>query len=856
MRRIIGKMMAAGLALSLCLGSFAGYAADFTVTTDESDFAASDIELETSRLLPLRSTAENYGFTVTWNEDERIVLEKGGLKIRLQIGSDDIFVNDEAVDLHYTPHLIGDKTYLTHGFYSSFFTDWYITQTATLAEGSTYMITEKTPISAENMMNTVREISQIPRHTTDETHKDAVQYVTNKFEEYGYTVTQQPFEYRCVNWDTEQFENGAGVNLVAVKEADLNPTGDVLIIGAHYDGVAGMPAANDNGSGVSVLLELARVLRHLPSDTEIRFVAFDAEEDGLCGSSAYVRQLTDAQNIIGMINFDMLGGAKAGEVKIYTADEQENFLIDILRQSYEFCGVELGSNLNGTSDHMSFPARLIQAIDFTNETIHDEYHNENDLAEHISADMLEYAAKGGEAVATAIMSNLTPLSYRGIAKPQDNDDVFEITPQTYIPTYGTVDKIHRETGAAPVQIESDDENMKYRVHIKLFGLDVPLDMIYSGYSGTMISPSVNLTDSGLSYESVKALLDEKIGGGEKIQGDEYGYLYNSVYGNRFNLYYNPEDSERRLFINIGDCYDNDKEAYALKNGELIGMDSAELETVYQITKTKDGVSVTQNAPKPSRNSEVSEKARKCWEKIKPLMTEEEIEGISYLVLESDGFGKQKISLMDYTEHSAVGVSIEGTDGVEIPEEYKTLPQNIQQTIKSMLTRDAGEGVSMTLSENMPGVRLTVDYNDLLDERGAAYSDEDLLRAYAAMKGQDLFSAKNFRNPDAVYPKDGTPFEKNTYNLKRDSTMYAFADRFYRDIYGDEKYYTRDLFGEYPNEFVCEDAAYSIDDDMAYSFAEFVAGDKPEGDSVTEQKIKFFYDYPEYVKIREQLRSRI
>lgn len=841
-RKVIG---AAGLSLALCMGSFAGYAADFTVVND-----APDVRLETSRRLPLRYTAENCGYTVTWNEDESIALEKDGLKIRVKIGSDNILVNDEEVNLHYTPYLIGGKTYLPYDFYTGFFADKYITKTAE----NTYSLADKPPVSADSMMKTVEDISQIPRHPTDATHEGAIEYVTNKFEEYGYNVERQEFEYEAINWNTGTSGTVSGANLIAVKKADLEPTGDVLILGAHYDGVAGMPAANDNGSGLSVLLELARVLKDLPSDTEIRFVAFDAEEDGLCGSKEYVKQLTDTDKIIGMLNFDMLGGAKAGKVEIHTADEQDCYLIDILRRNYEFSDVVRQPHPGGGSDYMSFPSRLIPAVDFSHASIHEEYHNENDLPEYVSADMLEYAAKGGEAITTAIMSNLTPLSYQDIAKPRDNNFVFEITPETYIPAQGTIEKIQRIVGAKPIQIESDDSDLKYQIHIKLFDLAKPLNLIYDAQAGSayLLSPYIDLTDSGISYEDIKALLDEKIGGGVKIQGDEYGCQYNSVYGNRFNLYYNSELEERRLLISIGDYFDNDGEAYAVEDGELVRMDGADLETVYEITKTKGGVSVTETAPKPSRALEVSDRARRCWERIKPLLTAEELKELSYFVLESDGFGKSVMVYGGSSDALVVGTSFAGEENVEIPEEYKSLPKGVQSYVKYILTQEEGAGTSFIIP--LSGKMLRADCSDLLDERGAAYSDTNLIKACAVMKGLDLFSEKNFLDSDAEYPENGTTFEKQTYSVKRGSVVYDFAERFYREIFGDKYYYLYDLYGKYPGNYVCEEAANSIVSDMAYSFAEFVVRDKPAGDSVIERKIKFFYDYPEYAAVRKQLRQ--
>lgn len=273
---------------------------------------------------------------------------------------------------------------------------------------------------------------------------------------------------------------------------------------------------------------------------------------------------------------------------------------------------------------------------------------------------------------------------------------------------------------------------------------------------SLFNPYIDLTDSGISYEDVKALLDENIGDGVKTQGDEYGYLYNSVYGNRFDLAYNPEAGTRRLVINIATYSDSDKEAYAVENGEPVRMDTAELETVYEITKTKDGVSVTETAPKPSRDLEVSERAQKCWERIKSLLTAEERSELSYLVLESDGFGNS-IMTGGIPAEVLVGISFAGEEDVEIPEEYKSLPEGVQFYVKYILTKE--EGASTSLNIQLSGQILGVDASDLLDERGAAYSDTDLIKAYAEMKGEDLFSSKIFRDSEAEYPENGTPFEK-------------------------------------------------------------------------------------------------
>ncbi len=90
-------------------------------------------------------------------------------------------------------------------------------------------------------------------------------------------------------------------------------TNESVIIGAHYDSVSGSPGANDNGSGVAVLLELARMLRgHKPTRT-LRLVAFVNEEPPFfqterMGSFVYAHQAAErGERIAAMISIETVG---------------------------------------------------------------------------------------------------------------------------------------------------------------------------------------------------------------------------------------------------------------------------------------------------------------------------------------------------------------------------------------------------------------------------------------------------------------------------------------------------------------------------------------------------------------------
>ena len=81
-----------------------------------------------------------------------------------------------------------------------------------------------------------------------------------------------------------------------------------LIVGAHYDTVPGTPGADDNASGVGVLLELARFFAQFPAARPLWLIAFDMEEYGLLGSQAYVEKLKATQQPVHlMLSLEMLG---------------------------------------------------------------------------------------------------------------------------------------------------------------------------------------------------------------------------------------------------------------------------------------------------------------------------------------------------------------------------------------------------------------------------------------------------------------------------------------------------------------------------------------------------------------------
>jgi Zn-dependent M28 family amino/carboxypeptidase len=103
-------------------------------------------------------------------------------------------------------------------------------------------------------------------------------------------------------------------NVVATLPAAQESPAAPLLIGAHFDTVVGSPGADDNASGLAVLLEVARRLAGRPLDRPVQFVAFNLEEEDLLGSRAYAAHLrTTGQDLHGAIVFECVGFAKQDE---------------------------------------------------------------------------------------------------------------------------------------------------------------------------------------------------------------------------------------------------------------------------------------------------------------------------------------------------------------------------------------------------------------------------------------------------------------------------------------------------------------------------------------------------------------
>ena len=128
----------------------------------------------------------------------------------------------------------------------------------------------------------------------------AADFILGELQAAGYTdrqIQEQPFSY--VKQDGRSYQSQ---NLIITREGKGE---GFIVVGAHYDSIDGH-GADDNGSGVGLLMETAARLADAELPYTVKFIFFGAEENGIFGSSHYVSSLTpeELKDIRLMVNLD------------------------------------------------------------------------------------------------------------------------------------------------------------------------------------------------------------------------------------------------------------------------------------------------------------------------------------------------------------------------------------------------------------------------------------------------------------------------------------------------------------------------------------------------------------------------
>ena len=292
------------------------------------------------------------------------------------------------------------------------------------------------------------------RETGTEGEKAAAKYIAERFKnlelkpkgtkEYYQEFTFKPktdphqeVKYSAINSDSTI----TGINVLGYINNNADQT---IIIGAHYDhlgfGSKGSlyrekdkaihNGADDNASGVAVMLNLASKLKNTNTNNNYLFMAFSGEEMGLLGSNYFVKNATiNLDSINYMLNMDMVGRLKKDStLAVYGVGTTPVFKQVINASNKKFKLVEKESGV-GPSDHTSFYLNDIPVLHFFTGQ-HEDYHKPSD-----DFDKLNY--EGMEAISNYIFDIITDLNDNGKLKFKTTKNESETTPRFKV-TLGVV----------------------------------------------------------------------------------------------------------------------------------------------------------------------------------------------------------------------------------------------------------------------------------------------------------------------------------------------------------------------------------------------------------------------------------
>jgi len=167
----------------------------------------------------------------------------------------------------------------------------------------------------------------------------------------------------------------------------------MIIICAHYDhlGCLGdsifFPGANDNGSGIGIMLSLARTFKSNPLKYSLLFISFTGEDAGLCGSKYFAENPTiDLNKCKFLLNFDMVASGEDGIVAVGGADHLYHYnLLTTINDSLQLC--KLGKRKNAPNgDHWYITQKGVKAFYLYTKDGKQPYHHIDDIYDTLEWD--------------------------------------------------------------------------------------------------------------------------------------------------------------------------------------------------------------------------------------------------------------------------------------------------------------------------------------------------------------------------------------------------------------------------------------------------------------------------------------
>ncbi|TQR19026.1 M28 family metallopeptidase [Psychrobacillus vulpis] len=199
------------------------------------------------------------------------------------------------------------------------------------------------------------------------------------------------------------FEQITAHNVVGKISSSRSNKKQAIVISAHFDhmGTAGdttFLGSVDNATGITALMNLASILKDDSKKqafaSDIIFVAFNAEESGLVGSTEFVEEISSQYQSILNINLDCIGVKDGGEITFFGEEPASNLLSEKLTAIAKEMNITSNEHIEKVatsySDHVPFMRSNYQAITISQERF-DKIHTPEDNIEYTDSKPLKDA---------------------------------------------------------------------------------------------------------------------------------------------------------------------------------------------------------------------------------------------------------------------------------------------------------------------------------------------------------------------------------------------------------------------------------------------------------------------------------
>ncbi|MFC2103116.1 M20/M25/M40 family metallo-hydrolase [Bacteroidota bacterium] len=340
---------------------------------------------------------------------------------------------------------------------------WPVVNSPLSADLSGGTITEYDPLQNREALATLKPVfssDELMKHVkylaseelkgrglgTEELGK-AAQYIADQFKEAGLMPAGDNDTY-FQNWNESAGKEKKSFSLKNVigiiPGSDENLKGESVVISAHYDHLGlGWPdvrkgnegkihyGADDNASGVAVMIELAKLISKSgkPKRT-IVFAAFTGEESGLLGSRHYVNNYTEfpADKVIANINLDTVGRLFGNKLLIINGETAREWKFIFMGTEYVTgIPISLVTQELDASDQVSFIEKEIPSIQIFSGP-EEDYHKPTDTFEKIDVDGLVKVAAVTKEVLEYLAEREEPLTYTGPVKEEKSETETEEKP--------------------------------------------------------------------------------------------------------------------------------------------------------------------------------------------------------------------------------------------------------------------------------------------------------------------------------------------------------------------------------------------------------------------------------------------